>query len=142
MKSTSLCSWNIANTLSINKYAFVITDFARVSKITIAPQSGCQHIELQRLTKFRLYLIENISLEKSYIISNIPLKLSELAVLDNAQNPFLNTFNASSLKTLAEFMIIEELTNSELENLIVFLVEKVKIDFLIPKRQPSCFKYS
>lgn len=108
------------------KYAFVIADFARVSvsKITTAPRSGCQYIALQRLTKYRLYLMENINLEKSCIISNIFLKLSELAVLDNSQNPFSNTFNASSLKTLTEFMTIEDLTNSKLEDLIVFLLKR------------------
>lgn len=122
------------------KDAFVISDFARVGKITTTPWSGGQYIALQRLTRCRLHLIENISREKSYIISNIFLKFSELAVLEKAENPFSNTFGASSLSTLTEFMTIEDLASSSLEDLIVFLVKKGKIDFLTLKQLRSYFK--
>ncbi|MHC6180469.1 IS110 family transposase [Clostridium sp. JNZ X4-2] len=53
------------------KDAMVISDFARVGKITTAPWKGSQYIALQRLTRCRLHIIENISREKSYILSNI-----------------------------------------------------------------------
>ena len=115
------------------KDAFVISDFARVGKITTAPWSGGQYIALQRLTRCRLHLIENISREKSYIISNIFLKFSELAVLEKAENPFSNTFGASSLATLTDFMTIEDLASSSLEDLIVFLVKKGKNRFSNPE---------
>ena len=87
------------------KDAFVIADFARVGKITTAPWNGAQYIALQRLTRCRLHLMENISREKSYILSNIFLKFSELAVLDKKENPFSNTFGATSLSCFNRFYV-------------------------------------
>lgn len=111
------------------KDAFVIADFARVGKITSAPWKGGEYIALQRLTRCRLHLIENISREKSYILSNIFLKFSELAVLDRNENPFSNTFGASSLAVLTEFMSTEEIASASIEYLINFLVDKSKNRF-------------
>ncbi|WP_031270948.1 MULTISPECIES: IS110 family RNA-guided transposase [Clostridium] len=115
------------------KDAFVIADFARVGKISTAPWSGGQYIALQRLTRCRLHLMENIAREKNYILSNIFLKFSELAVLDKSENPFSNTFGASSLATLTDYMSIEELANSSIEDLVSFLVEKSKNRFSNPE---------
>lgn len=115
------------------KDAFVIADFARVGKITTAPWDGSKYIALQRLTRCRLHLMENISREKSYILSNIFLKFSELAVLDKNESPFSNTFGASSLAVLTEFMSIEELATASLEDLIAFLVDKSKNRFSDPE---------
>lgn len=115
------------------KDAFVIADFARVGKITTAPWDGSKYIALQRLTRCRLHLMENISREKSYILSNIFLKFSELAVLDKKESPFSNTFGASSLAVLTEFMSIEELTTASLEDSVAFLVDKSKNRFSDPK---------
>lgn len=115
------------------KDAFVIADFARVGKITTAPWNGAQYIALQRLTRCRLHLMENISREKSYILSNIFLKFSELAVLDKSENPFSNTFGATSLAVLTEYMSTEELANASIEDLVAFLVEKSKNRFSNPE---------
>lgn len=115
------------------KDAFVIADFARVGKITTAPWNGAQYIALQRLTRCRLHLIENISREKSYILSNIFLKFSELAVLDKKENPFSDTFGATSLAVLTDFMSTEELANASIEDLVAFLVEKSKNRFSNPE---------
>ncbi|OCA98105.1 IS110 family transposase [Clostridium beijerinckii] len=115
------------------KDAFVIADFARVGKITTAPWNGAQYIALQRLTRCRLHLMENISREKSYILSNIFLKFSELAVLDKSENPFSNTFGATSVAVLTEYMSTEELANASIENLVAFLVEKNKNRFSNPE---------
>ncbi|MDD4048622.1 MAG: transposase [Clostridia bacterium] len=41
--------------------ALAIADFARVGKIKASPWSGSRYIALQRLTRCRLHLIENIS---------------------------------------------------------------------------------
>jgi len=57
-------------------------------------------------------------------------------VLDKTENPFV----ASSLAALNDFMSIEDIANESIENLINFLVEKVKIDFLTMKLQPNYCK--
>lgn len=43
------------------KDAMVISDFARVGKITSSPWKGSQYIALQRLTRCRLHIVESIS---------------------------------------------------------------------------------
>lgn len=108
------------------KDAFVIADFARVGKITSAPWKGSQYIALQRLTRCRLHIMDNITREKTYILSNIFLKFSELAVLNKNEQPFSNTFGASSLAVLTEYMSTEEIANADITELVAFLVEKSK----------------
>ncbi|HHX63252.1 MAG TPA: IS110 family transposase [Epulopiscium sp.] len=112
--------------------ALAIADFARVGKITTTPWKGNQYIALQRLTRCRLHIIENISREKSYILSNIFLKFSELAVLDKKDLPFSNTFGASSMATLTDFLSTEDIANTSIEDLVAFLVDKGKNRFSDP----------
>lgn len=120
--------------------ALAIADFARVGKINIKPWKGGQYIALQRLTRCRLHLIESISREKSYILSNIFLKFSELAVLDKKDHPFSNTFGASSLASLTEFLSTEDIANSSIEDLVAFLVAKSKNRFNDPEATANLLK--
>jgi transposase len=115
------------------KDAMVIADFARVGKITSSPWKGSQYIALQRLTRCRLHIMENITREKSYILSNIFLKFSELAVLDKSEQPFSNKFGASSLAVLTEFMSTEEIANADISQLVHFLIDKSNNRFKDPK---------
>ena len=115
------------------KDALVIADFARVGKITSTPWRGSQYIALQRLTRCRLHIMENITREKSYILSNIFLKFSEIAVLDKDEQPFSNKFGASSLAVLSEFMSTEEIANADITELVNFLVDKSKNRFKDPE---------
>lgn len=120
--------------------ALAIADFARVGKITTQPWKGAQYIALQRLTRCRLHIIENISREKSYILSNIFLKFSELAVLDKKDHPFSNTFGASSLATLTDFLSTEDIANLSIEELVNFLVDKGKNRFSNPQATADLLK--
>jgi transposase len=115
------------------KDAFVIADFARVGKITSAPWKGGQYIALQRLTRCRLHIMENIAREKSYILSNIFLKFSELTILDKSEQPFSDIFSTSSIGILTEFMTTEEIANADLRELVDFLVDKSRNRFKDPE---------
>lgn len=64
---------------------FIIADFARCGRITSEPWRGAQFLALQRLTRHRLHLIECVTREKTYMVSNIYLKFSELAVQDKEE---------------------------------------------------------
>jgi transposase len=112
--------------------AYTIADFARVGKIKAAPWNGAQYIALQRLTRMRLHLIESINREKLYMLSNIFLKFSELAVLGKDEHPFSNTFGATSTAVLTDFMSPEDIANAPLEELVNFVVEKGKNRFSDP----------
>ena len=113
--------------------ALAIADFARVGKITTSPWLGNQYIALQRLTRCRLHLIENVSRVKSYILSNIFLKFSELAVADKKDKPFCDTFGASSIATLTDFLSTEDIAGTSIDELVTFLVDKGKNRFVNPE---------
>ena len=112
--------------------AFIIADFARAGRISSKPWRGTQHLALQRLTRHRLHLIESMTREKIYMISNLYIKFSELAVLDKDKRPFSNTFGATSAAVIMEYMSLEEITYSSIEDLVSFISEKGKNRFSNP----------
>jgi transposase len=112
--------------------AFVIADFARCGRITSSPWRGAQFLALQRLTRHRLHIIECVSREKNYMVSNIYLKFSELAVLDKVDHPFSNTYGATSAATLTDFLSIDDIAYSSIEDLVAFVCEKGKNRFSNP----------
>jgi transposase len=112
--------------------AFVIADFARCGRITSSPWRGAQFLALQRLTRHRLHLVECITREKAYMVSNIYLKFSELAVLDKGDKPFSNTYGATSAAVLTDFLSLDDITYAPIENLVAFVKEKGKNRFSNP----------
>ena len=113
--------------------AYVIADFARCGKITSKPWRGSQFLALQRLTRHRLHLVEGITREKTYMVSNIYLKFSELAVLDKQERPFSNTYGATSSAILTEYLSLDDITYSSIEDLVAFIREKGKNRFNNPE---------
>jgi len=114
--------------------AYVIADFARCGRITSKPWRGAQFLALQRLTRHRLHLVESITREKAYMVSNIYLKFSELAVLDKEDKPFSNTYGVTSAAILTEFLSLDEITYSPVEELVAFVREKGKNRFSDPEK--------
>lgn len=113
--------------------AFVIADFARCGRISSSPWRGSQFLALQRLTRHRLHLVECITREKTYMVSNIYLKFSQLAVLDKEEKPFSNNYGATSMAVLTEFLSLDDITYSPLEELVSFVKEKGKNRFKDPQ---------
>ena len=71
--------------------AYLIADFARCGRIKkCEPWRGSQFLALKRLTRHRLHLAECITREKTYMVSNLYLKFSELQLLDDDSQPFSN----------------------------------------------------
>ena len=59
--------------------AYLIADFARVGRTNkLEPWHDDHYIALKRLTRHRLHLAECITREKTYMVSNLYLKFSEL----------------------------------------------------------------
>lgn len=112
--------------------AFIIADFARCGRITSEPWRGAQFLALQRLSRHRLHLIECITREKTYMVSNIYLKFSELAVLDKEDRPFSNTYGVTSAAVLTEFLSLDDITYSSIEDLVTFVSTKGKNRFSNP----------
>lgn len=106
--------------------AFVIADFARVGRIETDPWRGSQFLSLQRLTRHRLHLVEALTREKTYMVSNMFLKFSELPLLSKDASPFSNNYGATASSVLTEFFSMEEIINTSPEDLITFLGKKSK----------------
>jgi hypothetical protein len=77
--------------------------------------------------------VEGITREKTYMVSNIYLKFSELAVLDKQERPFSNTYGATSLAILTEYLSLDDITYSSIEDLVAFIREKGKNRFNNPE---------
>ena len=112
--------------------AYIIADFARCGRITSKPWRGAQYLALQRLTRHRLHLVEAITREKNYMVSNIYLKFSELAVLDKNDKPFSNTYGVTSVAVLTEFLSLDEIVYTPVEELVEFVKDKGKNRFNDP----------
>src|SRR5690554_6773798 len=114
--------------------AFILADFARCGRVQSKPWRGAQFITLQRLTRHRLHLVKQVSREKAYVLNNIFLKFSQLAVLDRKEgHPFSNTFGASSKAILTEFFTPEDILNMSLKELTDYLIQKSKGRFKDPE---------
>ncbi len=85
-----------------------------------------QYLALQRLTRHRLHLVETITREKNYMVSNIYLKFSELAVLDKNDKPFSNTYGVTSVAVLTEFLSLDEIVYTPVKDLVEFVKDKGK----------------
>lgn len=106
--------------------AYILADFARVGRIESDPWRGSQFLTLKRLTRHRLHLVDSLTREKTYMVTNIYLKFSELQVLPKEERPFSNNYGATSSSVLTEFFSSEDILNTETEELILFLREKSK----------------
>ncbi|MFL0198757.1 transposase [Clostridium sp. WILCCON 0269] len=104
--------------------SFVIADFARVGRIHIEPWRGSQYLALQRLTRHRLHIVECLTREKTYMLSNVFLKFSEFALLQGDEHPFSNKYGATASSILTEFLSSEDIANIPLENLVDFVNKK------------------
>ena len=105
--------------------AYLIADFARCGRTKkCEPWRGSQFLALKRLTRHRLHLAECITREKTYMVSNLYLKFSELQLLDDDKQPFSNIYGATSSAVLTEFMSPQDIIDTSEEDLLQFLAEK------------------
>ena len=113
--------------------AFSVADFARVGKIKSEPWRGSQYLAIQRLTRHRLHLVEAIAREKNYMLSNIYLKFSELAVIDDDRKPFSDRYGATATAVLTEFLSTEDIASMPLPDLTIFVNQKGRGRFADPE---------
>lgn len=105
--------------------AYLIADFARCGRIKkCEPWRGSQFLALKRLTRHRLHLAECITREKTYMVSNLYLKFSELQLLEEDNQPFSNIYGATASAVLTEFMSLQEIIDSSEDELLQFLAKK------------------
>jgi len=112
--------------------AFIIADFVRVGRTKVlSPFKGSQFLALQRLTRQRKHLADQISKEKCYVSANIFLKFSAIENTDN--KPFSDTFGKSSSAILTDFLSTEDIINTPIDELVDFISSKGKNRFKNPE---------
>lgn len=104
--------------------SFVIADFARVGRIHTEPWRGSQYLALQRLTRHRLHIVECLTREKTYMLSNVFLKFSEFALLQGDEHPFCDKYGATASSILTQFLSSEDIANASIEHLVDFVSTK------------------
>ena len=126
------------------KDAWLIADFARVGRCKkLNEWRGASYVALQRLTRYRFHLSQNLSKEKNYALNNIYLKFSQLRRKQgkgDSENPFSNLFGASSSAVLTDFITVDEIINLPLEELAAYLDEKSKKHFADPQEVAKLLK--
>lgn len=87
-----------------------------------------EHLPLQRLTRFRCHMIDQLVREKNYFINQLFLKFSAF----EKKEPFSNTFGATAAAIISEFMTPEAIANASNEELVDFVIKHGKNRFPNP----------
>jgi len=115
--------------------AWVIADHLRFGRLPHEMKDIIQYEALQRLTRTRFYLINNIKRDKTYFLNQVFLKFSGM----RQDNPFSNTFGSTSLAVIQE-LEPEQIVSMSLEELIAFLQDKGKNRFDNPEEISTYLK--
>jgi transposase len=108
--------------------AFLIAERIRFGRQLPSPfQLDARYAPLQRLTRFRCHLAQNLAREKSYFLSFLFLTFSTYGQIA----PFGDPFGATSSAVLDEFTT-EELAQQELSDLAAYLQAKGRGRFADP----------
>lgn len=108
--------------------AFAIADFVRFGRLPKPYSDSIKYQPLQRLTRFRLHLIETLTREKQFFLNHLFLKLSAYKQV----KAFGNGFGATSMAVIEE-MSAEQLAQMPLEELTDFVVKKSRNRFPNPE---------
>jgi len=113
--------------------AFLCADYVRIGKCKdLPPVMGYQKIALQRLTRQRKHIAEQLGIEKQYLSSNLYLKFSALKVNPD-ERPFSNIYGKTSSVMLTDFLTNEEIVQADLADLVAKIAEASKNRFDDPE---------
>lgn len=85
-------------------------------------------LALQRLTRARFHLMQDLTRESNFLMTNLYLKFSDYTVV-----PFSNKLSATSLAVMEEFESVEEIAGMPPDKLVDFLVMHGKNRFDDPQ---------
>lgn len=115
--------------------AWVIADHLRFGRLPHEMKDIIQYEALQRLTRTRFHLMNNIKRDKTYFLNQVFLKFSGM----RQDNPFSNMFGNTSLAVIQE-LEPEQIMAMSMEELIEFLQVKGKNRFENPEEIATYLK--
>lgn len=116
--------------------AYVIAERLRFGALPVPFIPNELYQPLQRLTRFRCHLMHQITREKNYFLSFLYLKFSEYQNVD----PFSNTFGAASQAVLTDYLTVDEIVATPLEELVGLLVKEGRNGFPSPEAIAATIK--
>lgn len=118
--------------------AEVLADFARVGRTkNLHPFKGSQYLALQRLTRMRYHVGQNLAREKVYVLNNIYLEFSGLILASKDAKPFSDMFSATSCEVLDHFDSLEQIVNTPIDDLSDFISKAGKNRFKNPSNNAT-----
>lgn len=116
--------------------AHVVAERLRFGRLPAPFMVNEAYQPLQRLTRFRCHLMDQIIREKNYFLSFLFLKFSEYQNLD----PFSNTFGAASQAVLTDYLTVDEIVAAPLEELASLLAKESRNRFPSPEAVAAAVK--
>lgn len=110
--------------------ALVIAERLRFGRLPCPYHSLKEYFPVQRLTRYRFHLIENIVKEKGYLLSHLFLKYSSFS----SRKPIKRVLGATARAVITEFLSPEEIVRSSLEDLSRLIIGASKNRFPYPKK--------
>lgn len=114
----------------------VIADFMRFGRIPGEVILDEKCIALRTLTRARFQASQNLSREKARFLDTLFYKFSSL----DSSKVFSNTFGATSLAVITEFMSVDDINSMPLDKLTEFISEKGKHKFTNPDETAKALK--
>lgn len=111
------------------KDAFAIADKLRCGRLPRPYEAHLEHRPLQRLTRYRIHLVDTIRRETQFFMTHLFLKYSRFGDI----HPFSNTMGKTSIAVINDISG-EELMTMDLEELTQFIVKNGKNRFKTPKK--------
>lgn len=109
--------------------AYATAEYLRFRLAKAMPYRAHQaHLPLQRLTRFRHHLIQQLTREKSYFLTHLFLQFS---TLEKGQ-PFSDVFGATATAVIEEFMTPDAIATTSPEDLLRFVIAKSRNRFADP----------
>jgi transposase len=116
--------------------AFTIAERLRFGRLPKSCPVDFRYLALQRLTRHRFHIVDNIVREKNYFLSNLFLKFSGLC-----QNQvFATNFGAVATELFNEFLTLDDIAARPLDELVDFMVEHGKDHFTNPQSTAIALK--
>ncbi len=108
--------------------SFAIAERLRMGRLPKEYVPDTKYQPLRKLTRFRFHLQQQITREKNFFLANLFLKASSYSRV----SPFGSTFSATSLAVINDFLSVDELAGSSMEELTDFILKEGKSRFSHP----------
>ena len=115
--------------------AFIIADRLRFGRLPLSIIKTEQYMALQRLTRMRFRLIQNLTREKQYFLQNLFFKCSAFSTEVET-----SAFGSAIMDLLLEKYSLDEISSMDIEALADYLREKGKNRFSEPEEVAKCIQ--